>query len=160
MPLTLRQRRQFIRDYKSLMTDSKLAKKYKLGGFFKTGRLARKLGIPSGYKWAQLKERREMKQVEISKQLCILPNLAEIARRKGINYHALRAQANNIEVGKVGCYVRERQKCRICGKPKGKTSFRRLCDEHEKAYANKYFGNGIRIGKRRNVIQEVGKAIL
>lgn len=76
-------------------------------------------------------ERKAEQVVEISKALCVIPNLRRVCKEKNIGYDAFISK-NDFRARKIGCYKTARNKCRMCGIDiTNRTWWQRLCKEHK-----------------------------
>lgn len=109
-------------------------------------------GKPPGWKRNLNNDLREKEKVDISKELCVLPDLRAICKKRNISYFGLVAN-NGFRAKKIGCYKKARNICYICGVDITKRTWgRRLCKEHHMSERRRQLRLRIRRGhalKRR-----------
>lgn len=111
-----------------------------------------------------IQERNERLRVEITKELCVLPNAREICRQKGISYFGLMAGRDGFRAKKIKCYNKARNTCSICGKDITERAWdRRLCDEHKISETNRQQRVRIekkKVGDKSKTVKRVHKFVI
>jgi hypothetical protein len=91
-------------------------------------------GKSTRWKIEQRNEKLDEEIVQMSKELCTIPNMVELCRMKKVNFWNLYSKFyvnRGFKVKNVGCYLKARNTCRICGvKLLPDKKKYRLCPKH------------------------------